>query len=228
MGRRLFRTLVACSIWAGLLGVPLRGEEQAPERQGEAIIVRAIGSYSPGFTDILKKVEAKGFQTRIYIPSSAIKAADQIVEDRRAGRTGGPLVIFGYSLGADASLTLSRKLGERGLSVDRQVLVEPTIPPTVPANVRYCFNLYVSRPHRDFVPALRGVAVHRDSPATQLVNYDIRQYQPSQAWKTKHLTILTDAYWRSVLVSQMVDNAEDDTRPSDIEETVGGERDVDE
>jgi hypothetical protein len=184
--------------------LPVASAGEGAGDKGEVVVVRAIASYSPGYPEMLAQLQAHGYRVRTYIPSTAILAADEIARDRQSGRSSGELVVFGYSLGADASLTLARKLGERGLTVDRQVLLEPTIPPSVPGNVRYCFNLYESRPYRDFVPALRGIGVQRESANTELVNYDLRKYRPSGSGRTTHLFILHNAHWRSVLVSQMV------------------------
>ena len=203
---RVWTSAIGCGLLcAAVLGLPTSGKaENGGGYKGEVIVIRAIASYSPGYAEILTQLQAHGYRTRTYIPSTAVMAADEIARDRQSGRTTGELVIFGYSLGADASLTLARRLGERGLTIDRQILLEPTIPPTVPGNVRYCFNLYESRPYRDFVPALRGIRVQRESENTQLVNYDLRKYQPSVTSRTTHLFIRRSAHWRSVLVTQMV------------------------
>lgn len=204
MNRAVWTSVAGCGLLcAAMVCLSAAKAGEGAGYKGDVIVIRAIASYSPGYPEILAQLQAHGYRVRTYIPSTAVMAADDIARDRNSGRTSGELVLFGYSLGADASLTLARKLGERGLVVDRQILLEPTIPPSVPGNVQYCFNLYESRPYRDFIPALRGIGVQRESAHTQLVNYDLRKYQPS-AGRTSHLFILSNAKWRSLLVSQMV------------------------
>lgn len=55
------------------------------------------------------------------------------------------------------------------------ILIEATRRGDVPDNVRYCFNIYESRPRTDWLPIFRGLQVRVVSSATYLINYDVRR-----------------------------------------------------
>ncbi|MDB5296927.1 MAG: hypothetical protein JWO31_2910 [Phycisphaerales bacterium] len=70
-----------------------------------------------------------------------------------------PLVLIGFSYGADDSIRNAARLAAAGRAVDLLVLIDPVTPPLVPANVRRCVNFYQSNGAWDALPWLRGVPV---------------------------------------------------------------------
>jgi thioesterase domain-containing protein len=71
------------------------------------------------------------------------RTADRIAAARQAGDTR-PLVLIGYSRGANDAVRLTRRLQKQGISVDTLVLMEMATQDSVPANVISCLNVYKS------------------------------------------------------------------------------------
>ncbi|HEY6563605.1 MAG TPA: hypothetical protein VIY86_03870, partial [Pirellulaceae bacterium] len=88
-----------------------------------------------------------------------------------------------------------------GIVVGHLILIESTLGVPVPGNVNYCLNLYKSDPDRDWIPALRGIAIEQQSPLTQLRNIDVR-YDPNWHWliDTRHLTMPASDRMQETLV----------------------------
>jgi len=166
-------------------------------------VIRAIAGYSPGYRDMVQRLNASGCRTRIYSPAQAVFAARRIEEDLQTGELQRPFVIVGYSMGADAGTVLSRKLARRGIVVDRLVLVEPTIPTRVDPEVA-CFNIYESRPKTDWWPMLRGIPVQSTAGTGAITNYDLRLYDPALAEQTTHLEFTRNAVVREIVVDQVM------------------------
>ncbi|MBL8877831.1 MAG: hypothetical protein JNG88_01825 [Phycisphaerales bacterium] len=54
-----------------------------------------------------------------------------------------PLVLVGHSYGADQAILICEELAARGRSVALLVLIDPTDPGTIPANVDRCVQFYI-------------------------------------------------------------------------------------
>ncbi len=140
------------------------------------------------------------------------RLAKKITADREQGVKTGPLVISGHSWGADDAVRLARRLDKNGVPVDGLVLVDPTTPPKIPANVRLCINFYRSRPSTDWMPWLRGVAVEGESPSTEIVNCDLRtsETNPELARKVNHFTIEANPEVQEMVVAAVLSIIEQD------------------
>lgn len=169
----------------------------------DVIVIRAIAGYSPGYRDMIARLNASGCRTRVYTPAQAAFAARKIEEDLQTGALRRPFVIVGYSLGADAGTVLSHKLTRRGIVVDRLVLVEPTVPTRVDPEVA-CFNIYESRPRTDWWPMLRGVPVQSTAGTGAITNYDVRLYDPGLAEQTTHLEFPRNTAVRDIVLDQVM------------------------
>jgi pimeloyl-ACP methyl ester carboxylesterase len=134
------------------------------------------------------------------------RVAKNITADREQGAKTGPLVISGHSWGADDAVRLARRLGKNGVPVDGLVLVDPTTPPKIPANVRLCVNFYRSRPSTDWMPWLRGVAVEAESPSTEIINHDLRgsETHPDLAGEVNHFTIEANPEVQEMVVAEIL------------------------
>jgi pimeloyl-ACP methyl ester carboxylesterase len=132
--------------------------------------------------------------------------AKKITADREQGAKSGPLVLSGHSWGADDAVRLARRLDKNGVRVDGLVLVDPTTPPRIPANVQLCVNFYRSRPSTDWMPWLRGVAVEAESPSTKIVNVDLRTSAAHSdiSGKVNHFTIEANPEVQELVVAAVL------------------------
>lgn len=145
----------------------------AANRPGLVIVVRGLAGYWPGCNAFYQKVRQYGEQVVPYTPSAAVAYAPEIAAEIQSGKWS-HLRIVGYSRGGDTAVELSRELRRYGIEVERLILIEATAPGDVPDNVRYCFNIFESRPRTDWMRIFRGVQVRAVPSATYLINYDVR------------------------------------------------------
>ncbi len=102
------------------------------------------------------------------------RTADRIAAARRSGIQTGPLVLVGYSRGANDALRLARRLQQSDIPVTKLILLETAANDSVPANVESCLNVYQSSASDDWIPSFRGLPVTVESANTQLTNYNLR------------------------------------------------------
>ena len=149
--------------------------ETASYSQGDVYLLRGLFNiFSLGMDDINESLTAQGFRAGVYSGTSWRRLAGQIADRQTELPPQNLVVISGHSYGADNSIRLARALDERGVVVDALVLVDPTTPPKIPANVRRCVNIYRSQPSTDWMPWLRGVPVEGDEQSTVIINRDLR------------------------------------------------------
>lgn len=190
-----------------LLGAPLLQAAEPGAPCTDVIIIKAVFGYSPGYDEMIEKFHAAGCRTWIYRPATAIIAAREIEQLRQSGQMQGPVVIVGYSMGADVGTVLAKKLAQRGITVDRMVLMEPTIPGKIHSNVGTVLNVYESRPKTDWWPMLRGIPVAQQTGSSRIANYDLRQYNPGLAGAVGHLNLPANQQVQSMVVNTAVQPA---------------------
>jgi pimeloyl-ACP methyl ester carboxylesterase len=151
------------------------GPDSTSYSRGDVYLLRGLFNiFSLGMDDINESLAAQGFRAGVYSGTSWRSLARQIADGQAEIPPESLVVISGHSYGADNSIRLARALGKRGVAVDALVLVDPTTPPKIPANVRRCVNIYRSQPSTDWMPWLRGVAVEGEDPSTLIINRDLR------------------------------------------------------
>jgi pimeloyl-ACP methyl ester carboxylesterase len=198
------------------------------------IVLRGPAGYFPGLADFEDKLIDEGVCTTVAYPDAYPKIAERLIAGRNLGRLQGPVVIVGYSSGAGAAMLLSRRLGEKGIDVDKLVLVEAADSMRVPGNVHQCFNVYKSQPWSEVKPVFRGDPLAVESPATMLVNYDLREYNDGRFDWDSHLTMTANPYVQDLIIDEVLtafDEAEegfgdlvpDEMSPGDVPPGEGGE-----
>ena len=88
-----------------------------------------------------------------------------------------PLVLIGFSYGADDVVSIARRLDAHGVRVDLVITIDPVTPPRLPARVRACYNYYQTNGLWDVFPWLRGVPLKSDATGN-LRNVDLRRQRP--------------------------------------------------
>jgi pimeloyl-ACP methyl ester carboxylesterase len=158
------------------------GPDSTSYSRGDVYLLRGLFNiFSLGMDDINESLAAQGFRAGVYSGTSWRSLARQIADGQAEIPPESLVVISGHSYGADNSIRLARALGERGVAVDALVLVDPTTPPKIPANVRRCVNIYRSQPSTDWMPWLRGVAVEGEDPSTLHVRRKCRTLGRSES-----------------------------------------------
>jgi pimeloyl-ACP methyl ester carboxylesterase len=173
------------------------------------LMIRGALGYWPRAQRLEGHIRCHGYRTKISRCAQVRKAAHYIQQHHG----GEPIIIVGYSLGADSACWVCRRLQEAGIRVDTLILIESTLGVSVPGNVRSCINLYKSNPRRDWLPAFRGVPVVAEG-CTQLKNVDVR-YTPQLAYisQYEHMTMAT-AWDVQKLVVQLINGRHTCCQPS--------------
>jgi hypothetical protein len=143
---------------------PLSAVEPASSapRAGNVYLVRGwLGIFSTGIDTLGDKLRAVGIHDAVYQEAQWRDLAATIIEKYKGVRNPEPLVLVGHSYGADDIVSIAREVGKAGITVDLLITIDPTTPPPVPANVRYCYNLYQSG-LLDMFPVTRGIPLHAD------------------------------------------------------------------
>lgn len=138
------------------------------------IVVHGRVGYWPDRDDFVGRLSEQGAEATVIRGWDVNRTAERIVEARKSGAGPRPLVLIGYSRGANDAIRLTRRLQKDGVEVDMLVLLETAVQDTVPANVAACLNVYKSSIADEWVPAFRGLPVTVESAQTELVNYNLR------------------------------------------------------
>ena len=131
------------------------GADAAPaKRAGHVYLMRGIFNvFSLGMDQIAYKLQAAGVAATVANHTSWRSMADDMIANYRSGNRE-PIILMGHSAGADATISIARKLQESGVPVALIVNFDPVSPDPVPPNVKSVVNYYV--------PAGWGAAVAAD------------------------------------------------------------------
>ena len=136
-----------------------------------------LGIWSRGMDVIVQRIDAElGVQATSLGNQEWQKLASFVRTEHEAGRWSGPLILVGHSIGADDQVRVAKRLNQENVPVDLLILIDPTVPPVIPPNVRHCVNIFKSHPGLDTIPAFRGIKVRAADPARTLVeNTNLRR-----------------------------------------------------
>lgn len=163
-------------------------------------VIRGAVGWWPAIHTFLARLRRHGYEPDVYMFGGVNCAVDNLIERRRCGEEAGPVRIIGYSLGGHGAFNMARQLKERGVIVDRLLLVECFSNPTITSNVRYCFNIYETRKSDSWL-IFRGTPVNRESWDTQLVNIDVAVEPAWREQKSRnHFTMADDTRVQQTLI----------------------------
>jgi len=186
------RTLAAVALSLAPLGcarLPAGRTDALPFARGVGGVCLVRGYldwYSTGIDRLAEQLRSAGVPAAAYREEQWGDLADALLA-RPAGP--GPVVLVGFSYGADDVIRIARRLAEHGRAVDLLVTIDPVTPDAVPANVRRCVNFYQPNGVWDVFPFLRGVPLHADAGAAQPENVDVRARPDLVEPDTSHATI---------------------------------------
>lgn len=201
--------VLALAVWMSVGCTTLsRPPEESPTDSGQVYMLRGLFNiFSLGMDTMGQDLRDRGVFVEVHSGPSWRKMAKKITADREQGEKAGPLVLSGHSWGADDAVRLARRLDKNGVPIAGLVLVDPTTPPKIPANVQLCVNFYRSRPATDWMPWLRGVAVEAESPSTEIVNVDLRTSEAHSdiGGTVNHFTIEANPEVQELVVAAVLD-----------------------
>jgi len=153
-------------------------------RRGHVVLVRGFQDwYSTGIDELTHELTLAGIDAHAYPEDRWRDVAEMLA----ASSTDQPLVLIGFSYGADDVVAIARELHR---PVDLLMAIDPVTPDAVPANVVRCVNFYQSNGPMDMLPWLRGIPLAREGTSSQpLQNIDIRQRPDLLEPNTSHATI---------------------------------------
>lgn len=211
--RRLERGGVICL----LLSILLISQSNccfAEEPSGIPVyIFRGAAGYWPGVKQMASRVQEEGFDPVVCRCSEMFRIKSQIVKQQRAGIPGVPVLIIGYSAGAETAVKLTQGLEKEGIRVDGLWLIEAYKFPSIPSNVDYCFNLFESRPSdRWFI--FRGTPVSQVTSNTSLLEIDVAKDErfAQEFGGHNHFTIQDDDRIQKLIARQLQSIPFDDVR----------------
>lgn len=162
-------------------------------------ILRGSAGIFPGARDFQKAFAMRGIASTMSFSEGWRKVADRIVARRESGDCS-PIVLVGYSLGANASINIARELQEKGIDVDAIIILEGCDHRPIPGNVHYCFNAY----KLNGLPRLHGIPVSGECDSTVIENYDMVANDPSGHMEgLRHLTFTYDSCVHELLANKI-------------------------
>lgn len=175
--------------------------------QGKVILVRGLMGYWPGAVHLKRQLRHCGFDaTNVVIGWEVGSVACALEENARCGVPQEPIVIVGYSLGANDAIKLCRMLDDAGIPVASLVLIECPYHDTIPPNVARCLNIYESRPKTDWIPMFRGLPLRPECCETDFENFDVGCSELACApWTHSHFTICGSHEIHDVIVDEIHD-----------------------
>ena len=128
------------------------------KRKGEIYLFRGLANvFSLGMDTIKDKMVARGLDAKIYNHSAWRGIADDLIARSKVRRVRYPVIIMGHSLGGNATMQMSKYLGDNGVKVSYSVSFDPTITTYVGPNVGEVINYYLpNSEHSNIVKQAAG------------------------------------------------------------------------
>jgi surfactin synthase thioesterase subunit len=142
-------------------------------RSGHVYLIRGWQDlYSKGIDTLAAELRDAGVASDVYRASQWQELAAAIANGYPRSSSQEPLVLIGFSYGADDVILVARHIATMGVVVDLLVTIDPVTPAPVPGNVRECRNFYKPNGVLDVFPWFRGVPLASDR-VVRLCNIDL-------------------------------------------------------
>ncbi len=164
--------------------------------------------YSDGIDRLADSLRKEGIPAQVYKESQWQEVSDVLMSRWKGERLAGPIILVGFSYGADDVIEISRRLAKENRAVRLLVLIDPVTPGYVPF-VRRCVNFYQPNGVWDVFPWLRGVPVEHDPKALQgsipagLENINVRERTDLNASDMSHKTIAGNGKIHAAIVEEV-------------------------
>lgn len=130
--------------------------------------------YSEGIDQLANELEDANVNAPAYRASQWRDLSSAIAQRYSRAAQPEPLILIGFSYGADDVLRIAHDLQSKNIPIDLAITIDPVTPPTVPANVKHCINYYESNGVWDIFPWLRGIPLKGEPSGTNLLNQNLR------------------------------------------------------
>lgn len=159
--------------------------------RANVFLLRGTGTmFSPGFGDICTKLRRNEMWAEDLGSAGESWIVQHLIEERKAGRLKGPIIMVGHSRGGRHILNAAHELQKSGFIVDLLICLDVAAPTTVPSNVRQALNLYMTL-HRIY-PAEKLKATIGSQ--TKIENVDLNApNSPVKIHGLNHISITADA-----------------------------------
>ncbi|HWK00220.1 MAG TPA: hypothetical protein VNR41_05875 [Xanthobacteraceae bacterium] len=137
---------------------------------GKVYLLRGLlNVFSLGMDDLASKLERRGVTAAVYEYGGWETICQEAAARYRAG--GGPIILVGHSLGADAVVDMSNRLGQMGVPVALVVAFDPTNPSVLNGRTTSTFINYYQSDNGFGRPVARGSGFRG-----KLSNVDLRKH----------------------------------------------------
>jgi pimeloyl-ACP methyl ester carboxylesterase len=191
----------------------VRASSDSP-RAGQVYLIRGWnGLWSEGLDSLAAELRSHGLDARVYQQGQARELGGALLTRYRASSRADPLVLVGFSFGADEAIRIARRLEEARVPVALLITLDPVTPPPVPGNVLCGRNFYQSNGVWDALPWLRGVPVKPQKAdadadpgagAARLANFNLRERADLSEGATGHHTIAANRKVREAIVQEVL------------------------
>lgn len=196
-------SLFVIAIWIGGCHSLPQGNPQTLAKPAPPRVILLRGwqdLYSEGIDQLGNEIAAHGIATEVFRANQWQDVADTL--SRSSGTR--PLILVGFSYGADDVILIARQLRDAHCPVDLLITIDPVTPQPVPDNVRRCFNYYESNGVWDAFPWLRGVPLK--SEAANVHNLNLRTDRKDLLQEdTSHATIAGNPLLHREIVRRVVE-----------------------
>ncbi|QUS40158.1 hypothetical protein RPMA_15940 [Tardiphaga alba] len=135
--------LILCSLVLGSFAGS-SAAEAAGRRPGKVYLYRGLMNvFSLGMDQLGSKLQAVGVATSVSNHTLWSSEANDMIAAYQAGNRE-PIILMGHSAGADATISVARKLAQYNIPVALIVNFDPVAPEAVPSNVKQVVNHYVA------------------------------------------------------------------------------------
>ncbi len=161
--------------------------------------------WSDGIDELARKLKSDAVETAVFKDSQAKEVGNALAARAAQGTLKGPVILIGFSYGADDVIDIATRLSAAKQPVDLLIVIDPVTPSAIPAGVRRCVNYYQPNGVWDMFPWLRGVPVKAaDGVAPSTVeNIDIRSREDLVEPDTSHKTIAANVKVHAAIVSEV-------------------------
>jgi pimeloyl-ACP methyl ester carboxylesterase len=169
--------------------------ETLSQPQPTVVLIRGFQDwYSTGVDQLVNKLHNAGFSAEAFRED---QWRDVAIELRQHSHP--PLILVGFSYGADDVILIARQLNNAHEPVDLLITIDPVTPASIPANVKQAVNFYEPNGIWDIFPWLRGIPANADPGAT-VQNIDIRIRQDLNEPDISHATIAANPKIHAAIV----------------------------
>jgi hypothetical protein len=137
---------------------------------GKVYLLRGLlNIFSLGMDDLAAKLERRGINAGVYEYGGWESICQEAAARYRAG--GGPIILVGHSLGADAVVDMANRLGQMGVPVALVVAFDPTVHNVLTGKTTSTFINYYQSDIGFGRPVVRGAGFRGN-----LSNIDLRKH----------------------------------------------------